>query len=287
MTSSLLVKSNSPSSAGCVLDLPPEKAGWKYVGFELYHLRPGQTLDVHYPERECLVFLIQGKVRVTLGPEPPREIGARMELFSRQKPWSVYVPRARRFHLEATTEVEFALCTAPGKTDRPPRFIPPDDVKALVRGEGTNQRFIHNVLMDQQDWADALLVTEVYTPAGHWSSYPPHKHDTDNYPEETWLEEIYYHRLNPPQGFGYQRVYTDDRTLDEHIGFENGDVVKVPRGYHPVGTPYGYELYYLNVMAGPQRRWCFKNDPAHAWMLEPRQRPEDPDGQRSDKTEPS
>jgi 5-deoxy-glucuronate isomerase len=109
----------------------------------------------------------------------------------------------------------------------------------------------------------------VRTPAGHSSSYPPHKHDTEAPPTETQLEETYYHRLNPPQGFAFQRVYTDDRSLDEAMAVEDHDVVLVPRGYHPVVAPHAYELYYLNVMAGPGRHWVFKNDPVHEWMLQP------------------
>src|SRR5437763_1291380 len=113
----------------------------------------------------------------------------------------------------------------------------------------------------------SLLVVEVITPSGNWSSYPPHKHDRDALPNESLLEETYYHRLNPPQGFAFQRVYTDDRSLDETMAFEDGDVVLVPKGYHPVGAAHGYDLYYLNVMAGPRRVWKFHNDPAHEWML--------------------
>jgi 5-deoxy-glucuronate isomerase len=111
---------------------------------------------------------------------------------------------------------------------------------------------------------------EVITPGGHSSSYPPHKHDRDAAPEETLLEETYYHRLNPPQGFAFQRVYTDDRSLDESCAVEDHDVVMVPRGYHPCVAPHGYDLYYLNVMAGPGRAWHFKNDPAHEWIIQAR-----------------
>jgi 5-deoxy-glucuronate isomerase len=107
----------------------------------------------------------------------------------------------------------------------------------------------------------------VRTPPGHSSSYPPHKHDQDNLPHESSLEETYYHRLDPPQGFAFQRVYTDDRSIDEALAVEDHDVVMVPRGYHPVIVPHGYESYYLNVMAGPTRAWHFHNDPAHEWML--------------------
>jgi 5-deoxy-glucuronate isomerase len=108
---------------------------------------------------------------------------------------------------------------------------------------------------------------EVITPGGHTSSYPPHKHDQDNLPNESFLEETYYHRLNPPQGFGFQRVYTDDRSLDEVMVLEDGDVTLVPKGYHPCAACHGYDLYYLNVMAGPKRIWKFYNAPEHEWLL--------------------
>ena len=136
-----------------------------------------------------------------------------------------------------------------------------------VRGEGTNRRLVRNILPETEA-AESLLVVEVITPGGHWSSYPPHKHDTADGEAETALEETYYHRLNPPQGFAFQRVYTLDGSLDETMTVGDGDVVLVPRGYHPVGAPYGYDLYYLNVMAGPpKRQWIFHNDPAHEWIV--------------------
>jgi 5-deoxy-glucuronate isomerase len=144
--------------------------------------------------------------------------------------------------------------------------IPPGEVESLVRGMDSNARNIRNILPEQAP-AESLLVVEVITPGGHWSSYPPHKHDRDAFPDETLLEETYYHRLSPKQGFAFQRVYTDDRSLDETMTVEDGDVVMVPRGYHPVGAPHGYDLYYLNVMAGPKRLWRFHNDPAHEWMM--------------------
>jgi 5-deoxy-glucuronate isomerase len=127
-----------------------------------------------------------------------------------------------------------------------------------------------NVSLSAIGNAEVALCTEVevITPAGHSSSYPPHKHDQELPPTETQLEETYYHRLNPPQGFAFQRVYTDDRSLDEACAVEDHDVVMVPKGYHPVVAPHAYDLYYLNVMAGPQRFWVFKNDPKHEWMLQ-------------------
>jgi 5-deoxy-glucuronate isomerase len=141
-------------------------------------------------------------------------------------------------------------------------------MQRIVRGQGSNTRYVRDIL-PQTEPAEALLVVEVITPPGNASSYPPHKHDTDALPVESSLEETYYHRLDPPQGFAFQRVYTDDRSLDETMTVEDRDVVMVPRGYHPVVVPHGYTSYYLNVMAGPRRVWHFHNDPAHEWMLKP------------------
>jgi 5-deoxy-glucuronate isomerase len=140
--------------------------------------------------------------------------------------------------------------------------IPPQ----IVRGKGSNTRYVTNILPETEP-AHSLLVVEVITPGGNTSSYPPHKHDTDNLPEESLLEETYYHRLNPPQGFAMQRVYTDDRSLDEALVIEDGDVTLVPRGYHPVAAVHGYDLYYLNTMAGPRRTWKFHNATEHEWLL--------------------
>ena len=108
----------------------------------------------------------------------------------------------------------------------------------------------------------------MFTPGGNWSSYPPHKHDTENPPVEARLEELYFYQFaKPAQGFAFARVYTADRSLDEAITPMDGDVVLVPEGYHPVGVPAGYDCYYLNVMAGPNRAWYFTLDPDHAWLM--------------------
>ena len=162
-----------------------------------------------------------------------------------------------------------ASCTAPGLNGGlPVRLIRPEDVGASVRGRGSNTRHVFDILPESHP-ADSLLVVEVITPAGNWSSYPPHKHDVDDGTAETQLEETYYHRIDPPQGFAFQRVYTDDRSLDEAMAVEDGDLVMVPRGYHPVGAAHGYTGYYLNVMAGPRRAWHFNTAPEHRWLLAP------------------
>jgi 5-deoxy-glucuronate isomerase len=160
-----------------------------------------------------------------------------------------------------------AICSAPAEGRLPPRLIPSSEVGQETRGKGTNTRHVRNILPDTSPHAENLLVVEVVTPGGNWSSYPPHKHDRDALPDESQLEESYYHRLSPAQGYAVQRVYTDDRSLDETILVQDRDLVLVPRGYHPVGAAHGYDLWYLNVMAGPRRIWRFHNDPAHQWII--------------------
>ncbi len=194
-------------------------------------------------------------------------MGGRLDVFEQTPPHALYLPRGAAWRAEARTALTLAVCRAPATTDRPAQRLGPEGIAPVARGEGANLRHIHNIAMEDRDVADSLLVTEVFTPAGHWSSYPSHRHDEDRYPEITYLEETYYHRLNPAQGFAVQRVYTEDGTLDETMAVSDHDLVLVPRGHHPCGAPHGYALYYLNVMAGPLRKWRFKADPAHAWLL--------------------
>ncbi|QUM74105.1 5-deoxy-glucuronate isomerase [Sphingopyxis granuli] len=260
---SLLVHPHSPAGDGTVLDITPESAGWKYVGFRVVRLAAAASYNRVEDGREACVVVLTGTVSIMAGGESFENIGGRQTVFDGAAT-SVYVPAGHRYRIEAVSDAEIAICTAPGTGEGAVRLIRSDAVE--VRGQGTNKRHVRNILSDA-DAAESLLVVEVITPGGHWSSYPPHKHDRDAYPEETFLEETYYHRLSPSQGFAFQRVYTDERDIDETMAVEDGDVVMVPRGYHPVGAPHGYDLYYLNVMAGPRRNWVFRNDPAHEWIV--------------------
>jgi 5-deoxy-glucuronate isomerase len=248
------------------LHVTPESAGWEYVGFDLHRIPSGNTAKGETGDREvCLVF-VSGSGTAKAGGEDFGTLGGRADPFS-GKPHSLYVPAGSDWSVMAATDVELAVCSAPGvKSARGPRVIGPDSHPVMTRGKGSNIRYVTDII-NEADPADSLLVVEVITPAGHASSYPPHKHDRDASPEETRLEEVYYHRLNPPQGFGFQRVYTDDRSLDEAMVVEDGDVTLVPKGYHPCAATHGYDLYYLNVMAGPKRIWKFYNAPEHEWLL--------------------
>jgi 5-deoxy-glucuronate isomerase len=260
---SLLVRPHAPDDDGTLLDITPESAGWKYVGFRVVRLAAGARYNHVEDGREACLVILTGTVSIDAGGEHFGDIGGRETVFDGAAT-SVYVPAGHRYTIEAASDAEVAICTAPGSGAGAVRLIRSDAVE--VRGQGTNTRHVRNILSDA-DEAESLLVVEVITPGGHWSSYPPHKHDRDAFPEETFLEETYYHRLSPPQGFAFQRVYTDARDIDETMAVEDGDVVMVPRGYHPVGAPHGYDLYYLNVMAGPRRNWVFRNDPAHEWIV--------------------
>ena len=254
-------------TSGKVHDITPASAGWTYVGFGLYRLAPGEAAAEATGEREAILVLVEGRAEIAAGGEDFGELGERMDVFERTRPWSVYVPNGSEWRARATTQCTVAVCTAPGEGGHAARVIGPDDIAPETRGTGANTRHIHSIAMEQADVADRLLVTEVYTPSGNWSSYPPHRHDEDDYPNITFLEETYYHRVSPDQGFGVQRVFTEDGSLDETMAVADHDVVLVPRGHHPVGAPYGYELYYLNVMAGPIRKWRFRNHPDHEWVI--------------------
>lgn len=258
----LLVKPRG--AGGKVHDITPQSAGWSYVGFALYRLAAGETAAEATGGREAILVLVEGKARITASGRDFGLLGDRMDVFERKKPHCVYVPDGADWSAVAETDCTLAVCTAPGKGGHEARMI--GDIALEERGKGTNTRYIHPIAMEDKDVADSLLVTEVFTPAGHWSSYPPHRHDEDDFPAMTYLEETYYHRLNPRQGFGFQRVFTEDGSLDETMSVADGDVVLVPKGHHPCAAPYGYEMYYLNVMAGPLRKWRFRNHPDHDWI---------------------
>ena len=262
--SKLLLKPSG--TTGKVHDVTPESAGWGYVGFGLYRLQPGESAAEATGAREAILVLVEGRAMISAGGVDHGTLGQRMDVFEKTPPHCLYVPDGSHWEAVAETACVLAVCTAPGKGGHKARRIGPDGITLTQRGQGGNTRFINNIAMENEDFADSLLVTEVFTPQGNWSSYPPHRHDEDDFPRMTYLEETYYMRLNPAQGFGIQRIYTEDGSLDETLAVRNHDVTLVPKGHHPCGAPYGYEMYYLNVMAGPVRKWRFQNDPESEWI---------------------
>ena len=262
---SLLVRARR--GAQHLVHVTPESAGWRHVGFDAWRLDAGDELRIDVPsDREACLVVLRGSIDFEAGSLRRENFGGRTSVFATQAPHALYAPPQTSVRVYARDEVELALASAPATGRYPARVIEPATMMQSTRGIGANERYICDVLPQTED-AESLLVVEVRTPAAHSSSYPPHKHDADDPPNETQLEEVYYHRIDPPQGFAFQRVYTDARDLDETVAAHNHDVVLVPRGYHPVVMPHGYNGYYLNVMAGPRREWRMRNDPAHEWML--------------------
>lgn len=265
--SKLQLKPKTPVDNGKILEVTPETAGWHYIGFKVHSLKKGESINSKTDDKEICLVLLSGKANVKTQNHNFNDIGERMSVFEKNPPYAVYVTTGDYYEVEAITNLEIAVCEAPGNGTYTTRLIAPDNITQSDRGSGKMERRIHDILPEGKD-ADTLLITEVYTPDGNTSSFPPHRHDRENLPAETYLEETYYHELNPSNGFAFQRVYNDDKSLDEAIAIEHRDVVLVPEGYHPVSCVPGYELYYLNVMEGPVRTWKFHNAPEHEWIFD-------------------
>lgn len=251
-----------------VHEVTEQNSALKYVGFKVIDLKADARYQESLAKQECCIVALTGKINVAEGEKTFNDLGTRESVFERKPTDSVYVSNDRNYEVEAVTDARVVLCYSPSEKQLPTKLIKAEDNGIENRGKYSNKRLVHNILPDSDPTANSLLVVEVFTETGNWSSYPPHKHDQENLPEESFLEETYYHEMDPPQGFIFQRVYTDDRSIDETMTAENGDVVLVPAGYHPVGVPDGYSSYYLNVMAGPERIWKFHNDPDHEWILD-------------------
>ena len=244
------------------VSVTPESAGWKYVSFNSLRIPKGTRFLLETEASEACIVVLSGRCAVGVGEIGWPHVGERATPFD-GPPHAVYAPPGVTVEIAAHSgDIEIAIGSAPATRGQPARHIRPADMRREVRGMGSMERTIHHILMEEAA-AESLLVTEVLTPAGKWSSFPPHKHDTNDPPNETQLEETYYHRIRDPKGFALQRVYTADGSLDETVAVRDGDLVLVPRGFHTVSAAPGYELYYLNVMAGPVRRWCVTFDPDH------------------------
>ncbi len=244
----------------------PADAGWEYTSFEVRRLELGERHERPGDNQEVLVLILEGAAAVTAEDEDFGTLGTRASVFDGPPPPVVLVAPGIDVSVTATSGALVAIAAAPGGEVRRTAAFAPSNVLVESRGSGNTERRIHHLLPPAVE-AGRLIAYEVFTPGGNWSSYPPHKHDTEDPPREAQLEELYLYRFARPKGFAVQRVYTADRTLDETVVARDLDVVLVPRGYHMVGAPSGYDCYYLNVMAGLNRAWHFTVDPDHAWLM--------------------
>lgn len=250
------------------VEVTPDDAGWQYLLFQAYHLEPGESITAGTGEYETGLVVLGGSCTIEAGEERFSSIGERPDVWSRTPPYAVLMPPGIEYSVTAESHLHIAVAGAKADDHEPQpiRLITPEEMRFEERGEGSTYRAIHHILPPGGPSVRLQLV-EVYTPAGNWSSFPPHKHDTEDPPNEAYLEETYYYQIKPEEGFALQRVYTGDHSLDEAVAIHSGDVVLVPRGYHPVAAMPGYDCYYLNAMAGPNKEWNFTVDPRYTWLM--------------------
>jgi 5-deoxy-glucuronate isomerase len=272
MDGKLHLRRGSTAEGAFSLAVTAEQAGWSFSGLRVLELAPGASHRFDSGEDELLVLPLAGGCVVDCDGHR-FGVEGRDDVFSRVTDF-VYLPRDAHVEVASVGGGRFALPSARARRQLPARYGPAEGVEVELRGAGRASRQVNNFCTPQVFEADKLIAVEVLTPGGNWSSYPPHKHDQDRPPEEAALEEIYYFEIaagDGGAGLGYQRVYASgpDRRIDVCAEVRAGDVVLIPYGYHgPSMAAPGYDMYYLNVMAGPgeERVWRFCDDPAHAWV---------------------
>jgi 5-deoxy-glucuronate isomerase len=263
----LLRRRSGPDASGRISHIDPASAGWEWIEFDVHELSPGQGIGRDADDKERLVLALEGYLRVRAGERDLGSVGSRSSVFDERPAPVVLVEPGLALSVEAESPALVAVAAAPGGPVRRTAHIRSEEILVEARGSGSTARRIHHSLPPAVE-AGRLIAFEAYTPGGNWSSYPPHKHDTEDPPREAKLEELYFYRFAKPQGFAFARVYTADRGLDAVMAPMDGDLVIVPEGYHPVGAAAGYDCWYLNIMAGPNRAWHFTVDPDHAWLMD-------------------
>ncbi|MFN7997502.1 MAG: 5-deoxy-glucuronate isomerase [Bryobacteraceae bacterium] len=261
--SALLIKPTAKN--GEILSLSQESAGWQTISLRVLRLEHGQTHRLSQPDEELVLVMLGGKADIRAGSRQWQSLGGRADVFSGM-PHSLYLPLGTGgVEIQAQGTCEVAVCGARATQKFPAAVIEPSSVEVEIRGGGNATRQINHILKPNFP-ADRILIVEVYTPSGNWSSYPPHKHDVHNPPREVDLDEIYFYKISQPEGFAIQRVYSRDGRRDETLTVRDNELVLIPDGYHPVVAAHGYDCYYLNVLAGSARSMAASDDPDYAWV---------------------
>ncbi|NJN84894.1 MAG: 5-deoxy-glucuronate isomerase [Caldilineaceae bacterium] len=264
---------------GLILSISPEDAGWDYISFQVRQLARGERWSFATGECELALVNLTGRYSVTSNRGDWQQIGGRDNVFAGAA-HALYLPRRTEFTVIAEQTGDFAVTWAPTDQDHEAWLIRPEDVAVSVRGGENVSRQINDLLPPGSP-VHRLVLVEVYTPSGNWSSYPGHKHDvhiedSDGALIEADLEEVYFYRIDKPEGYAYQRVYTDEHSplhqagypIDALVRAEHNCAVLVPEGYHPVVSAPGYTTYYLNVLAGSAQSLANQDDPRYAWVKE-------------------
>lgn len=273
----LVIHPRQQSDPRLVVEVTPEAAGWDTITFQVRRLAPGEAWTFETKGHELALVVLGGVVRVTSSRGEWGDLGERQNVFA-GLPHALYLPRQTTLTATTAAGAEFAVAWTPSARYFPPSVVRPGDVRLEIRGGDHATRQI-NQIMPPGFPCDRLIVVEVYTPGGNWSSYPPHKHDvhragSDGALIQADLDEIYFYKIDRPEGYALQRIYTDPESPLHAAGFpidaaviaRNDDIVLIPEGYHPVSSPVGYTTYYLNVLAGSAQSLASKDDPAFAWI---------------------
>jgi 5-deoxy-glucuronate isomerase len=256
--------------SGIVTRVTAADAGWSLLNMEVRRLARGETWRHETGEYESAFVVLGGRCAIESDRGRWPAVGRRRTVFDGM-PYALYLPRRSAMTMTgASDHVEVAHCWVATSEDHPARLVTPSDSEIEIRGGGHATRQINTIIPPGFD-CHRIVAVEVYTPAGNWSSYPPHKHDVHREDAvgrvvEADLEEFYYYKMDRPAGFAVQRVYTADRRLDETIVARDNDIVLVPAGYHPVSAAHGYPCYYLNFLAGTAQSLANSDDPDHAWI---------------------
>jgi len=236
----------------------PKSAGWEFLSFMAKTLAPGESFHFFAEDKESALVPLEGKATIELGSTSYKT--SRKGVFA-ELPEVFYAPPRTVVKVVAEEEFAFAIGAAPAEGRLPPRRIRPEEIAVEIRGGANCTRQVSHILAPPLP-AERLILFEVYTPSGNWSSWPPHRHDGRM--GSPYLEEVYYYRIEPKNGWALQRVYAED--LDELFMVRDGEAVLVPRGYHPVAAAPGSNVYYLNYLAGRERTTRVVDDPEWAWM---------------------
>ncbi len=236
-----------------------------YLKFGLIKTVKDKEYDVSLEEgREYALLLLSGYIKISAF-EKAYIMGPRIDVFS-GKAYALYITGdVKEVKVNSIYSSEIAVVSAPSSKSNLVKLVTPDDVRVRIVGQGNWRRHVHDVIYENVE-AERLLVGETFNLPGNWSSYPPHRHDNDNIPYESSMEEIYYFKVKPKQGFGAQFIYTDDGSVDEIIKIQDSLAVIIDKGYHPVVAAPGYQIYYLWVLAGEKRVLIPFDDPNHGWV---------------------
>ncbi len=273
----LVGRQSSADDRGLILEVTPQSAGWEFISFQARRLDAGGTWTFDTGENEFAFVDMSGRYRVESNRGNWEGIGGRADVFSGGA-HALYLPRRTQLTVTAEEGGEFAATWVPTDEDHEPWLIRPEQVAVSIRGGDNVSRQINDLLPPGSP-VHRIVLVEVYTPSGNWSSYPPHKHDVHIEDEsggliEADLEEVYFYHIDRPEGFAYQRVYTDENSpmhaagnpIDALVRVGHNEAVLVPEGYHPVVSMPGYTTYYLNVLAGSAQSLANQEDPNFAWV---------------------